>query len=188
MESFTARLHLREFVEADWQAVLAYQSDPRYLRYYEWESRDESGVREFLQMFFHQQKQNPRLKFQLAVTLRETGELIGNCGIRKDSTESRLGDIGYEFSPEHWGRGYATEAAREIVRFGFEELGLHRIWSWCVADNVGSWRVMEKIGMHREGHLRENEFYKGRWRDTLMYGMLENEWRETNAIPAPPAR
>lgn len=187
MELFTSRLHLREFVEDDWRAVMAYQSDPRYLRYYEWESRDEQEVKEFMQMFFDQQIQNPRIKFQLAVTLRETGELIGNRGIRKKSPESPEGDIGYEFSPEHWGQGYATETAREIVRFGFETLKLHRIWSWCVADNVGSWRVMEKVGMHREGHLRENEFYKDRWWDTFMYAILENEWRAMKVENPPPA-
>jgi [ribosomal protein S5]-alanine N-acetyltransferase len=178
MELWTPRLHLREFVEEDWPAVLAYQSDPRYLRYYEWESRDEQCVREFLQMFFRQQSEEPRLKFQLAVTLRENGALIGNCGIRLEKSGSRVGDIGYEFSPDYWGKGYATEAASEIVRFGFEELGLHRIWSWCIAENVGSWRVMEKLGMRREGFLRENEYFKGRWWNTLMYGILEDEWRK----------
>jgi len=178
MELQTPRLNLREFVEADWPAVLAYQQNPLYLRYYEWESRDVQGVREFLKVFLNNRKQEKRHKFQLAVTLRETGKLIGNCGIRQDEPGSCVGDIGYEFAPEYWGQGYATEAASEIVRFGFEELGLHRIWSWCVADNVGSWRVMEKLGMRCEGLLRENEFYKGRWWDTLMYAILENEWRD----------
>jgi ribosomal-protein-alanine N-acetyltransferase len=178
MELWTTRLHLREFVETDWPAVLAYQQNPLYLRYYEWESRDEQGVREFLKMFLNNQKQERRHKFQMAVTLRATGQLIGNCGVRTDEPGSRVGDIGYEFAPEYWGQGYATEAASEIVRFGFDELRLHRIWSWCVVDNVGSWRVMEKIGMHREGRLRENEFYRGRWWDTLMYAILENEWRD----------
>lgn len=186
MELSTPRLHLREFVEEDWPAVLAYQQDPRYLRYYAWESRDEQGVREFLKMFLNNQKLESRHKFQLAVTLRETGQLIGNCGIRMDDPDTRVGDIGYEFAPEHWGQGYATEAAREIVRFGFDELGLHRIWAWCIADNVGSWRVMEKLGMRCEGHLRENEFFKGRWWDTLMYAILEEEWKNKKVKTFPP--
>ena len=187
MELWTPRLRLREFVEEDWSAVLAYQQDPRYLRYYAWESRDEQSVRVFMQMFFRQQKQKPRIKFQLAVTLRETGQLIGNCGVRLDKPGSRVGDIGYEFSPDYWRQGYATEAANEIVRFGFEELGLHRIWSWCIAENNGSWRVMEKLGMQREGLLRENEYFKGRWWDTLMYAILEDEWREREPTIPPPA-
>ncbi len=64
-----------------------------------------------------------------------------------------------------------------MVRFGFEELGLHRIWSWCIADNVASARVLEKTGMRREGRQRETDWFKGRWWDTLLYGLLEDEWR-----------
>ncbi|HET9589619.1 MAG TPA: GNAT family protein, partial [Anaerolineales bacterium] len=78
--------------------------------------------------------------------------------------------------PEYWTRGYATEAAHAIVDFGFSQLGLHRVWSWCVADNLGSAHVLEKLGMRLEGRLRENEYYKDRWWDTLMYAILADEW------------
>jgi [ribosomal protein S5]-alanine N-acetyltransferase len=104
--------------------------------------------------------------------------LIGNCGIRMKSVGAFEADIGYELNPDYWSRGLATEAARGIIRFGFEQLKLHRISSWCVADNVGSAHMLEKIGMRQEGRLRENEYYKGRWWDTLLYAILEHEWRE----------
>jgi [ribosomal protein S5]-alanine N-acetyltransferase len=175
----TGRLILRDFVEEDWPAILAYQTDPLYLRYYEWTGRTEAEVREFVAMFLAHQQQQPRIKFQLAVTLRETGELIGNCGIRKDSTDAPEADMGYELAPPYWGKGYATEAARAMAAFGWRELKIHRLWSWCVADNLGSARVLEKVGMRLEGRLREKQWYKGRWWDTLMYGMLEHEWKET---------
>lgn len=181
----TERLILRDFVEDDWPAVLAYQSNPLYLRYYEWTERTPEAVRNFIQMFLDHQKADPRYKFQLAATLKSTGELIGNCGIRKHSAGAHQADIGYELDPLHWGNGYATEAARAIVQFGFTTLKVHRIWSWCVADNVGSSHVLEKLGMQLEGRLRDNEFYKGRWWDTLTYGILEAEWREQqqNLVP-----
>jgi [ribosomal protein S5]-alanine N-acetyltransferase len=153
----TERLILREFVEDDWPAVLAYQSDPLYLRYYHWTGRTEAEVREFLGMFLANQQQQPRIKFQLAVTLRAEERLIGGCGIRMKSIDSHEGNIGYEFAPAYWGQGYATEAARAIVAFGFNELRVHRIWAHCIAENVGSARVLEKLGMQREGRLRENE-------------------------------
>jgi [ribosomal protein S5]-alanine N-acetyltransferase len=175
MHLTTERLVLREFVEGEWPAVLAYQSDPLYLRYYEWTGRTEAEVRAFVNMFIEQQREQPRLKFQLAVTLKTTGELIGNCGIRKRSVGAYEADIGYELAPQHWGQGYATEAARAIVTFGFKELGLHRITAECVADNVGSARVLEKLGMVQEGRLRERDYYKGRWWDTLLYAILEHE-------------
>lgn len=176
MELPTDRLILREFVPADWSAVLAYQRDLRYLRYYEWTERTPGDVQRFVQMFLDQQEEQPRRKFQLAIVLKDTGQLIGNCGIRKAAVTSHEADIGYELSPHHWGHDYATEAARAIVQFGFAELKVHRIWAWCIADNVASARVLEKIGLKLEGRLRDKEYFKGRWWDTLMYGILENEW------------
>jgi [ribosomal protein S5]-alanine N-acetyltransferase len=115
-------------------------------------------------------------RFQLAIVLRDTGQLIGNCGIRKESPDSRDAEIGYELNPEYWGRGYATEAAREILDFGFSELDLHKVSSWCVADNTASAHVLEKLGMRLEGRVREKEYYKDRWWDVLLYGILKREW------------
>jgi RimJ/RimL family protein N-acetyltransferase len=177
MELTTERLILREFRATDWTDVLAYQSDPRYLRYYPWAERTPGEVQAFVGMQLEQQREQPRTRFQLVVTLRPDGRLIGNCGIRLAADGAQVGDIGYELAPDHWGQGYATEAAREIVRFGFEELHLHRIWAQCIADNVRSARVLEKLDMQREGRLRENEHFKGRWWDTLFYGILDREWR-----------
>lgn len=177
MELITERLILRDFKADDWPAVLAYQSHPDYLRYYDWTGRTPEEVQEFIGMFLRQQEQQPRYKFQFAVTLKENGQLIGNCGIRKDSYEDTQADIGYEFAPEYWGKGYATEAARAVIRYGFSEMRVHRIWSWCVPDNVGSANVLRKVGMRQEGHLRETDYYKGRWWDRLLFGMLESEWK-----------
>ncbi len=176
MELNTPRLLLREFVSADWPAVLAYQRDPRYLRYYDWADRTPDDVQRFVQMFLNQQAEQPRRKFQLAVILKASGQLVGNCGIRQTGARAYEADIGYELAPDHWGRGYATEAARAIMQFGFAELRVHRIWAWCIADNTASARVLEKLGLKLEGRLREKEYFKGRWWDTLVYGILENEW------------
>lgn len=181
MRLTTDRLILREIDERDWPAVLAYQSDPRSLRYYTWTGgrrrRTPEAVQEFVGWFLADQAQTPRTKFQPGVTLKSSGELIGNCGVRMESAGAVEADIGYELAPGHWGRGYATEAARAIVQFGFTELRVHRIWAGCVADNAAPAHVLEKLGLRREGRLREKEYYKGRWRDTLMYAILEDEWR-----------
>lgn len=177
MQIVTARLILREFVFDDWPAVLEYQRDPRYLRFYPWSDRTDAEVREFVQMFLDQQAEQPRRKFHLAITLpSDKGHVIGNCGIRLKDGRDWEADIGYEIAPGYWGRGYATEAALAIVEFGFRELGLYRISSWCTADNAASARVLEKVGLKLEGRLRENEYFKGRWWDTLLYGLLGNEW------------
>ena len=178
----TERLILREFSESDWPTILAYQSHPLYLRYYEWTERTPEDVREFVRMFLAQQQEDPRLKFQFAVVLKRDGQLIGSCGLRMESADAYEADIGYELDPRHWGQGYAIEAARTIVQFGFTQFRLHRIRSWCIADNVGSIRVLEKLGMRQEGRLRENEYFKDRWWDTLLYAILDYEWQARQQI------
>src|SRR5215207_7101049 len=119
MMLITERLLLRDFVASDWEAVLAYQQHPLYLRYNEWTSRTGEEVREFIQMFLDHQKHEPRIKFQLAATLKTTGQLIGNCGVRRESAQAVEGNIGYEFDPQYWGNGYGTEAGRAVLQFGF---------------------------------------------------------------------
>ena len=178
MQLTTNRLLLREFEESDWTAVLAYQSDPLYLRYYAWMDRTKEDVKAFVKMFLEQQKERPRTKFQLAVIPKDNNQLIGNCGIRINNPEMREANIGYELDSRFWGLGYATEAAQAILQFGFEELGLHRIYASTVGVNKGSARVLEKLGMRREAHELEKEFIKGHWRDSLTYAMLEQEWRK----------
>ena len=171
----TARLVLREFLIDDWPDVLGYQRDPRYLRFYPWTDRTEADVRDLVKMFLDQQGDQPRRKFQLAITLPGSGRLIGTCGIRRKQENDLEADIGYELAPDYWGKGYATEAALAIVEFGFRELELHRVSSWCIAENAASSRVLERVGLRLEGRLRENEYFKGRWWDTLLYGLLERD-------------
>lgn len=99
MQLDTEQLLLREFVEGDWARVLAYQSDPCYLRYYEWETRAPDDARAFVGMFLGWQCEQPRRKWQFAVTLRGSGLLIGNCGIRQAQTRARCAELGYELTP-----------------------------------------------------------------------------------------
>lgn len=173
----TERLLLREFTMDDLPAVLAYQQDPRYRRYYPEQHGTEAETRRLVQRFVDYQQEEPRGRYQWAVLLPEDGRLIGNGGIRIQSFETMEADIGYELNPEHWGRGYASELAAALVRFGFTELGLHRITAHCVAENVASARVLEKAGLRQEGRLRESEWMQGRWWDRLLFGILEHEWR-----------
>lgn len=182
MEVVTQHLTLREFVPEDWPAVLAYQSDARYLRFNPWSTRTPEEVRAFVAMFVAQQQEAPRSKFQLAVTLTDSHELIGNCGVRLSAgalgEEGALeADMGYELAPRFWGHGYATEAAQAMAAFAFDSLNVHRLSAWCVAENTASVRVLEKLGMKLGGRLRDKEYFKGRGWDTLVYAVLEHEWR-----------
>ncbi len=173
----TERLLLREFEESDWPAVFAYQSGAGYLRYNPWTYRSELDVRAFVHMFITWSKEQPRRKYQLAIVLRQDGQLIGNCGIRMQNAHAQIADLGYEIDQRYWNQGYATEAARALLDFGFGHLGLHRIWAQCIAENSASAHVLEKIGMTYEGCHRESEWMKNRWWSILQYAILEYEWR-----------
>jgi [ribosomal protein S5]-alanine N-acetyltransferase len=178
MQIMTERLLLREYAETDWPGVLEYQRDPRYLRFNLWDDRTEDQVRTFVQAFIDAQGEQPRKRFSFAVTLKTTGQLIGNCNLRKNRPEDRVAEIGYEIAPTYWGNGYATEAAQAIVGYGFGQQRLHRIAAWCIAENTASAHVLEKLGMRLEGRLREQEWLKGRWWDALLYAILDREYPE----------
>jgi RimJ/RimL family protein N-acetyltransferase len=184
----TNRLVLREFEAGDWEAVHEYASDPQVVRYVEWGPNSEEDTRAFLQYALTPPEQ-PRRQCSLAIVLKAEGRLIGGCSIAVSNPEQREGWIGYIFNRDFWGQGYATETARALVAFGFEQLGLHRILATCDPENVASARVLEKAGMRREGHLREHLWQKGKWRDSYLYAILEREWqRDSAAAPTRPAR
>ena len=87
-------------------------------------------------------------------------------------------EIGWALSPEFAGRGLATEAAAELLRICFDDLGLRRVTASSFADNVASWRIMEKIGMRRESYTRAEALHRsGRWLDGVGYAILADEWR-----------
>ena len=173
----TDRLLLRDFVADDWRAVHAYAADPEAVRYMEWGPNDEATTRVFVERVSAVRHAQPRLDFDLAITLRDSGELIGGCGFHIAEPQNRAGWIGYILARACWGQGYATEAAWALLRFGFAHCGLHRIWATCDPRNVASAHVLEKIGMQREGHLRENKLQRGTWRDSYLYAILEEEFR-----------
>ncbi len=172
----TNRLLLREFEESDWQAVLHYQRDPLYLRYNPWDYRMPEEVQGFVNRFILWSHEQPRRRFQFAITLRTTDQLIGNAGIRMKFANAWDADLGYELDSRHWGQGYATEAATALLTLGFKDLHLHRIWATCISENTASAHVLQKIGMRLEGHQRQNEWMKNRWWDTLQFAILDHEW------------
>jgi RimJ/RimL family protein N-acetyltransferase len=177
MQLVTERLLLREFEPDDWRDVMNYQIDPLYLRYVPWTERAEADVRNFVGMFLHWREERPRYRYQVAIVLRESGKLIGNCGVRSSPARPWEGEMGYELDDRYWGKGYATEAGEAMLGFAFSEMQLHRVFANCIAENIGSERVMQKLGMRFEGRFYENTYMRDRWWDTLYYAILDREWR-----------
>jgi RimJ/RimL family protein N-acetyltransferase len=113
----------------------------------------------------------------LAITRKDTGELVGDVILGFVSAEHRTGEIGYIVHPDHQGLGYTTEACREILQVAFEDLGLHRLIGRVEPRNRASARVLEKLGMRREALFVENGFIKGEWQSEAIYAILDREWR-----------
>jgi RimJ/RimL family protein N-acetyltransferase len=170
VELTTERLVLRDYRAGDLHAVQVYASDPEVCRYVEWGPNDLDATASFLAHVMGTATEEPRSTYELAITTG--GELVGGVGLRVESPQHRRGNVGWVVRRDAWGKGYATEAAREVIRFAVEDLGLHRVEATCDPSNGASARVMEKAGMTQEGRLRDHMLVRGRWRDSLLYAWV----------------
>jgi RimJ/RimL family protein N-acetyltransferase len=176
----TERLLLRPFLDDDLEALYAMQRREDVTRYLYWGPRSPDEARHLLQRLMRMTAiDDDSGALRLAALLPDSGVLIGDFSLQRVSREHQQGEIGFIVHPDHHGHGYATEAATVLLRLGFEELGLHRIVGRCDARNTASARLMERLGMRREAHLRENELVKGEWCDELIYAMLASEWESS---------
>ena len=167
------RLTLREFQADDLDAVHSYGSDLEVVRYMPWGPNTADETRAFLERAQSYAAADPRVGYELAVVQTSTDRLVGGIGL--DSADQQ-GMLGYCFARPAWGQGFATEAARLILDFGFKTLGLHRVWAGCDSENAASARVLEKVGMRREGCHKHDCQIRGVWRDTLAFAILSDEW------------
>jgi [ribosomal protein S5]-alanine N-acetyltransferase len=165
----TERLLLRPIKLADADAIFAYSSDETWARYH-----DKLPNMEMIEEFVAQHvlapwTDDPRFSIIL------DSEVVGGLGLTIDRKYAH-GELAYSLAREHWGKGLVIEAARKVVRWGFEELGLAKVWTRADALNTQSTRVMEKLGMTLEGVLRAQTVVRGERRDEVRYGLLRDEW------------
>jgi len=115
--------------------------------------------------------------YTYSILLKETEEFVGLISLNLGKSHYRNADVWYKIHPESWGKGYATEALHAVLSLGFDTLGLHRIEAGSAVGNIGSLRVMEKVGMKREGIKRKNLPLKDGWSDNHEYAILDEEWK-----------
>jgi RimJ/RimL family protein N-acetyltransferase len=175
MELTTPRLILREFRESDFDALWDYQSNPETHRY-EKGVPSQEAVRQFLWDAEFNTKEQPRTHFRFAVTVRPEDRVVGHIKFTSHWEEINEWEIGWDIHPNLWGEGYATEAARDVLKFAFGELHVHRVVAFCNAHNAASVRVMQKIGMVQDGLLRGTRWWNGDWCDEYVYGILDRDW------------
>ena len=176
MELSNERLVLREIIESDWIGVHKYASQEIVCRYQPWGPNTEEESQYFVNQVIKDSRQEPRERFVFAIVYKEKMIGAGEFNIR-DHT-NRVGEIAYIVNPDYWGKGIATEVANLLVEFGIEDLKLHRIYATCDPRNIGSSKVLEKVGMVKEGKIREDLLIKDGWRDSLLFSVLEHEWRK----------
>ena len=165
----TERLILRPLTTDDFDAVYAWASNPANTRYMGWGPNNEEQTQDSLK--------SAKAGNDFAVVLKDSGKVIGSCGIYPDS-ENNNGELGWILHIDYWKQGYGTELGAELIRYGFEELKLRRIFAPCAAVNYGSYRVMERNGMRREA-LRIKAFWARvdkEWIDGAEYAILADEY------------
>jgi RimJ/RimL family protein N-acetyltransferase len=173
----TERLVIRALTPDDTDQHFALFSDPDVVRYLYFGPFDRPAAQEHLARRSMVDLPDEGGWINFGVELKGEGILIGELAMGFISAVHRHYEVGYVFDPAHAGRGYATEGAAMIVELAFSGLGAHRVSGRLDARNDPSARVLEKLGMRREGLFLENEFVKGEWTDELVYAILAPEWR-----------
>jgi RimJ/RimL family protein N-acetyltransferase len=171
----TERLRLRHLAADDLEAMVAIESPPEVARWLYWEPRSEAEVREGLERRIVRARDHADTGVTIGAEIVATGELVGHISLTVEP--HRQGEICFILNPDHQGRGYATEAAAGVLAIAFGAYGLHRVFGRLEPRNAASARVLEKLGMRREAHLRENEWLKGEWQSEFVYALLAREWR-----------
>ena len=166
----TERLVLRDLCEEDRSVIQGYWADERFLACYPPDRLSPEHCDETMDIAL---AQGPDSGHNWAITL--DGRPIGRIRLELSERNS-TGTIGYELHPDHWGNGYATEALREVVRYGFEELRLHRLHAWTYEPNRASQRMLAKAGFTHEGTMRKRCSWGDGWVDDLLFGLLCEEW------------
>lgn len=172
----TERLLIRKFESGDWQAVHEYTSDINVMKYLPEGVFSEEEAKTFVHNNMGENAEN------FPVVLMDEKTLMGHIVFHKYFGEHTY-EIGWVFNPKYHNKGYASEAAQATLKYGFENLKLHRIIATCQPQNIPSYRVMEKIGMKREGYFKKCIPHGNEWWDEYYYAILEEEWkRATNSF------
>ena len=172
------RLRYRKFRQEDFPVVFDWLSSAENMKYRTCEPKNEKEAHAYLDWAIASAEAEDGKSFRFAVVLKSDGSLIGSCEIYNLPDEPTLA---WELHRRYWRQGYGTEIGETLLRFGFDTLNLRRIVADCNAQNRGSYRIMERIGMRREAHFvkarRGNSILNHEWCDRFQYAILQEEWQ-----------
>jgi [ribosomal protein S5]-alanine N-acetyltransferase len=171
-----SRVLLREFCSNDLDRVMAVVGDDRVTDSLSFDTRSRDQAAKMLNGILSRAKQEPRTEYYMAVTTAGDG-LVGFARLALNGVQAAK--LGYAIAVDYWGRRYATDATSALIDFGFRELKLHRISAAMGPNNTASIVIADRLSMTYEGRIRDHVYTNGRWRDSLLYSVLINEWVRT---------
>jgi ribosomal-protein-alanine N-acetyltransferase len=172
---YTERLTLRKMELEDADVLCQYWSDPEVTKYMNIAPfTDVSQARDMIQMINDLSLEGQANRF--SIIAKETGEVIGTCGFNMIDQENGRAEIGYDLGRNHWGKGFASEAVKKLIDYGFTSLNLNRIEAKVEPENTPSIKLLNSLSFQKEGLLREYEKAKGRLIDVYMFSLLKREY------------
>ena len=172
----SARLILNPLTKEDAQAMFNYRSLPEVYKYQGWEPQSVDDAEKFI-LKHNTMKSGGWM--QLAIRLKDDRKLIGDCGMHFIDDDFKQIEIGFSLSPPFHGKGYASEAVTCLIDYIFTTLKSHRVYGSCDPDNLSSIKLLTRIGMRKEAHLKGSLWFKGRWADDVIYAILDHEWQNS---------
>lgn len=175
----TGRLILRDYCEEDFNAYRRLKADPQtmyYLQDIQLHTEQEAEA-DFRSVLEDRSKPNRRFYF-LHAELKDSHEQVGSVGytVTAHTPAGKMVGAGYFIYPKFWGKGYTTEAFRRVLEFAFSKNNVYRVSTGCLAENVGSERVMQKCGLIKEAEHIDYEWHDGKMKTRLEYRLLKREW------------
>ena len=179
MEIVTDRLLLREITWNDLESIHNLHSVPEVDKYNTLGiPKNIDETRELMRPDIEAKREDPQERYTWRIILQDSAEFIGLAGMTLSNDKFRLGEIYYKLLPEYWGKGYATEVAKNLILAGFDKFQLHKVEAGVATDNERSIRVLEKVGMTREGLRRKILPIRGAWKDNFHYAIVEDDPRD----------
>lgn len=174
----TKRLYIEEITWADAESVHTIHSIPDVDEYNTLGlPKNLKETKNLIKPAIEDQSNISRKQYAWIVRLKESNTIIGLCGMILTADKFKMGEIYYKLIPAHWGNGYATEIGKALVNFGFNQCNLHRIEAGAHIENIKSLKVLEKIGMTKEGIRRKILPIRGEWIDGYQYAIVEDDKR-----------
>lgn len=170
-------LYLREVTPDDWSLLHEFASNEDVCKFQPWGPNTEEDSKFFIAQAIRDRNKRHRSRFVFTIVLKETEKVVGNIEMNITDWDG-VGEIGFVIHHKYWGRGYAKQAVCLMLKHCFECCELQRVAAVCDPNNVASIKVLEKVGMVKEGVLRKDLYIKGKWRDSVVYSLLKEEWND----------